>query len=313
MPVRAILGVLLLASASIALAENGVDDSGRLLSRIEGKALAERILGYPTSTPWPDCSHLVHEVLNDAGLEYPYATSNELYAGVPHFRRVRRGQAGDLVVWRGHVGVVVDSQNHRFFSSTESGPRTDDYQNDYWRGRGIPHFYRYVVTDQTQLMTRAQRGPSSKRIVKPADTNDEDESSGQKTIQPAEAVVVYRVPESLPIEPSAHKLSKADIDRALAGYLQASIAAFEKKQSIDEAIVVVRRAQVRKIHLEKNFGWAEIRFDSRAYLAQDGTWNKIKAEKVRWSLRHNEDGWQLLLPSDRIYVSQAAAARSSSH
>ena len=49
-----------------------------------------------------------------------------------------------------------------------------------------------------------------------------------------------------------------------------------------------------------------------AYLTDVRGWlddcvESCQAEKVRWSLRHNEDGWQLLLPSDRIYVSQAAA------
>jgi hypothetical protein len=305
MPVRAIFGIVLLASASTAMAENHVADSGRLLPRTEGKVLAERILGYPTSTPWPDCSHLVHEVLNDAGLEYPYATSNDLYVGVPHFRRVRRAQPGDLIVWRGHVGIVVDSQNHRFFSSTESGPRTDDYQSDYWRGRGIPRFYRYVVSDETQLVARARHDASSKSIsAKPTDADEEGETSGETANKPGQPVLAYRIPETLPIETSARKLSKADIDRALTGYLQTSTTAVESRQSTNATIVVVRRVQVKKVHLEDNSGWAEIRFDSQAQLAPDGAWNKAKAEKVRWSLRRNEDGWHLLLPSGRIYVSQ---------
>jgi hypothetical protein len=78
----------------------------------------------------------------------------------------------------------------------------------------------------------------------------------------------------------------------------------ESRQSTNATIVVVRRVQVKKVHLEDNSGWAEIRFDSQAQLAPDGAWNKAKAEKVRWSLRRNEDGWHLLLPSGRIYVSQ---------
>jgi len=36
-----------------------------------------------------DCSHLVHQAYLDAGFEYPYANSFELYAGNENFQRVR--------------------------------------------------------------------------------------------------------------------------------------------------------------------------------------------------------------------------------
>jgi hypothetical protein len=154
-------------------------------------------------------------------------------------------------------------------------------------------------------VAQARGGSSTKSIsVKTAEADEEGEPSGKTANKAGEPVLAYRVPESLPIETSARKLSKADIDRALTGYLQASTAALETNQSSDATIVVVRRVQVKKIHLEDNSGWAEIRFDSRSQLAPDGTWSKTKAEKVRWSLRHDEDRWQLLLPSDRVYVSQ---------
>jgi NlpC/P60 family len=278
--VRAIAAIALLAVASTAVAEDRAPDTGRLLHRTEGSVIADRALAYPTSTPWPDCSHLVHEVLSDAGFEYPYAASNELYEGVPQFRRVRRPQPGDLIVWPGHVGFVVDTKKHRFFSSTTSGPRTDDYQSDYWRGRGVPRFYRYVVTEQTQLVARA-----------PA----------------PEASVAWQAPESLPIESRSGKLSKADVELALAKYLRSSTPVLEAKNRTENAVTVVRRAQVKKVKVKDDLGWAEIRFDSRAQLVPDGTWNKTKAEKVRWSLRRSDDGWQLVLPQNGVYVSESAA------
>ncbi len=91
-----------------------------------------------------DCSHLVHAIYERAGFSYPYQTSFELYDGAGKFQRVWYPQPGDLVVWRGHVGIVVRPSRHVFYSFLRSGPTTDDYQSPYWISRGIPRFYRYV-------------------------------------------------------------------------------------------------------------------------------------------------------------------------
>src|SRR6266567_4771234 len=93
-----------------------------------------------------DCSHLVHAVYQRAGLPYAYAPSDDLYDGVQGFQRVSRPQPADLVVWRGHVGIVIRPSRHAFFSVLHAGPGIDDYQNRYWRGRGHPRFYRYIKT-----------------------------------------------------------------------------------------------------------------------------------------------------------------------
>lgn len=92
----------------------------------------------------PDCSHLVHAVYEAAGFPYDYAPSSDLYAGVESFQRVKAPLPGDLVVWQGHVGIVIKPSRHIFFSYLSSGPGTDDYKAAYWKHRGQPHFYRYV-------------------------------------------------------------------------------------------------------------------------------------------------------------------------
>jgi cell wall-associated NlpC family hydrolase len=91
-----------------------------------------------------DCSHLVHAIFQRAGFPYAYATSDDLYDGVEGFQRVSRPKPGDLVVWRGHVGIVIRPSRHAFFSFLHAGPGIDDYRNRYWRGRGQPRFYRYM-------------------------------------------------------------------------------------------------------------------------------------------------------------------------
>jgi hypothetical protein len=140
---------------------------GRLLTRSEGREIVDLALNEMTTPDEkPDCSHLMQQVFDEAGFGYPYATSYQLYAGVPGFQRVERAQPGDLVVWQGHVGLVVDPLAHSFFSSVGTGLETQQYDSDYWRRRGRPRFYRYLVgvvgTDSDDAAPRqaAQQTPA---------------------------------------------------------------------------------------------------------------------------------------------------------
>lgn len=91
-----------------------------------------------------DCSHLVHAIYERAGFSYDYASSSDLYEGIEGFQRVELPQPGDLVVWRGHAGIVIRPSHHVFFSFLHGGPGIDDYEAPYWTSRGRARFYRYV-------------------------------------------------------------------------------------------------------------------------------------------------------------------------
>jgi cell wall-associated NlpC family hydrolase len=104
-----------------------------------------------------DCSHLVHGIYERAGFAYSYASSSDLYKGVEGFQRIPRPQPGDLVVWRGHVGIVIRPSRHVFFSLMTSGPGIDDYQAPYWASRGQARFFRYVKNDPCPGCGRSQR------------------------------------------------------------------------------------------------------------------------------------------------------------
>jgi len=108
-----------------------------------------------------DCSHLVHAIYQRAGFPYAYASSDDLYAGVEGFQRVSRPQPGDLVVWRGHAGIVIRPSRHVFFSRLHAGPGTDDYTNRYWSGRGQARFYRYIKKDacEGRMLARGRASP----------------------------------------------------------------------------------------------------------------------------------------------------------
>ena len=69
-----------------------------------------------------DCSHFVHDLYEQAGYSYEYASSDDLYVGVDEFRLVTRPQPGDLAVWHGHVGIVVNAAF--LFQPPQHGPRS---------------------------------------------------------------------------------------------------------------------------------------------------------------------------------------------
>lgn len=91
-----------------------------------------------------DCTHLVHYLYQRFDLDYDYANSISLYKGVKAFRRVARPQAGDLIVWRGHAGIVVDPEEHTFVSALRTGVKVSSYVSNYWKRKGMPRFLHYV-------------------------------------------------------------------------------------------------------------------------------------------------------------------------
>ena len=106
-----------------------------------------------------DCSHFVQYLYEQAGLYYGYAPSKILYEGMEGFKRVAHPKPGDLIVWRGHVGVVVDPDETTFLSALRSGVKVSSYQSHYWQRRGKPHFLRYVGTDEGDAPEWAMRRP----------------------------------------------------------------------------------------------------------------------------------------------------------
>jgi cell wall-associated NlpC family hydrolase len=97
-----------------------------------------------------DCSHLVQAIYSKAGFPYPYASSSDLYAGTDDFERVTNPQPGDLVVWPGHVGIVISPARRVFYSRLRHGPGIDSYDTEYWKTRGSARFYRYVTDGPAQ-------------------------------------------------------------------------------------------------------------------------------------------------------------------
>jgi hypothetical protein len=97
-----------------------------------------------------DCSHLVHSLYERVGLSYPYATSRAVYRGIEEFQRVVEPKSGDLVVWRGHMGIVVDPLRHSFLSALRTRVKISSYVSEYWKHRGSPRFFRFALSAKRQ-------------------------------------------------------------------------------------------------------------------------------------------------------------------
>ncbi|HLJ27328.1 MAG TPA: CHAP domain-containing protein [Candidatus Angelobacter sp.] len=164
--IEGILAIFLLAGLCVPATPQTVQEDRRvrLVSPEEGEMILQAAWKLRRGLhPKPDCSHFVHAIYSQAGFDYEYASASDVYDGIDSFRRVLRPQSGDLVVWRGHVGIVVAPDEHSFYSSVLSGFAIEDYDSDYWTSRGRPRFYRYVANYRQTIPALNQASAAGKQ------------------------------------------------------------------------------------------------------------------------------------------------------
>jgi len=279
----------------------------------------------------PDCSHLVHEVYTHAGYPYPYADSFELYAGMHSFVRVPKPQPGDLVVWRGHVGIVVDPGKRSFFSSVTSGLRTELYDAPQWRARGPARFYRYAAATRGNLALANERRP---RITKEPvqvvtalsveDSRANSSGSAEPITKSANSTTTVapdvglpssgsklEIPSSILVAASRDRPTEAEIAEAVSELNNGTgnILREEDLSRLDRKVIVYDNLSIDRIEFKGNRGSAQARIKSRATLRGESIERKPRYEKFRWELRRVNGGWEVLVPKDRVYVPRDVAVR----
>jgi hypothetical protein len=152
---------LLVVPAALAQESQRKTTAPRPLSRHEGLAIVRTALHSRHRAP--DCSHLVHTLYERAGFPYDYAPSSDLYEGIDDFRRVVNPQPGDITVWRGHAGIVVNPAQHSFFSMLSAGPGVDTWDSTYWKQWGRPHFFRYLKQTPSGTLSSSMRTTNLKQ------------------------------------------------------------------------------------------------------------------------------------------------------
>jgi hypothetical protein len=277
------------------------------LTRSEGLAILDVALDSRYHAEFAfDCSHFVHGIYERAGLPYEYASSSDLYAGIDEFRRVSRPQPGDLAVWRGHAGIVVNPVQHSFFSVLSSGPGLASYDSPYWKQRGRPHFFRYIKSVPRDAGSSSIRTASWKPMVlgktEPHETAAEDPVPD---IQETAHVVVLNFVRHKP-------------DQVETAFLQACNDSAEMLRGRDlfkpaQSLVVFGDFEVKKVHITGNQGWIEVQIDELVFLAGKVEVRK-RSERQRWSLRRDDNkSWGLTPSRNAVYVPQHTAEGILAH
>ena len=325
------------ASAQKAPAPQPAAPAVRLVSAEEGHEIAAAALEQDGPIPGrQDCSHLVHQIYTYAGYEYPYASSFDLYAGNGKFRRIRHPQAGDLVAWRGHVGIVLDPREHTFYSLVRSGLEAEDYLGPYWRSRGRPRFYRYLVDTRTPrtLVQTAEATPTARpRPKKSAPVSagavGEEVAEAEKPARPSAAIEASErtpvmasrpePPNKNTAEPIASSIAisasgRPSADEVADGISELSNAAasvLRTNEPLKAAtpVVIFDEMKVERVEIKGDRGWAHLQINSRVRISGEGADFKQRHDKVRWELRRQESGWVALAPAERVFVPRDGAVR----
>ena len=326
------------AQAQVRSASQESVSNSRLLSAEGGRTIvnAARDQDQPERGA-QDCSHLVHQTYLDAGFEYAYASSFELYAGNENFERVRKPQPGDLIVWPGHVGIVLDPLEHSFYSLVSTGLEAQNYLAAYWMSRGRPRFYRYKI-ENAEIMT-ASKTPASSRTSHSAKQQEtevavEERSpvAGSNSNRPPRAVSertkvvngpaalpapvvesnTFEVPQSIVIAAGNKQPTTSQVAEGISELSNASgtVLRSDDPSKLAMPVVIFDRLHVERLEIKRDHGWARLQIDSRATIAGGETNYKRRHEKVRWELRKTESGWEAVAPADRTYVPNDVAVRN---
>ena len=167
---------LLLPKGAFAQSDASIDHSARTQA---AEKLVE--LGLQIHKTSLDCSHFVNSLFEATGLSYDYQPSRVLYRGTEGFKRILRPEIGDLIVWPGHVGIVVDPEEKTFVSALRSGVKVASYTSRYWRRRGHPRFLRYSLPPNATI-TWEVGGGSEKSLNKWELTSWESVSDGATAV-----------------------------------------------------------------------------------------------------------------------------------
>ena len=301
----------------------------RLLDAEEGLA----ILGAALETRSPahraesrsDCSHLVNTIYERAGFPYTYASSSDLYMGTDDFRRVAQPQAGDLIVWRGHAGIVVSPRQHTFFSALRSGFGVQPYDSAYWLGRGHPHFLRYVRQNPASVLAASNKpvslqpaamhiAPVTQNVPFITVSGPWDEEFEDGSVPYGQAPLARSIPRTVVVA-SPHP-SPEQVRAALLAAFRDTADALQAQDvfQLSSPLICFDEFEVGKIQRKGDGGWVEMHLVAPDPITGKPSRGRKIADRQHWGLhRSDAETWELSLPGDAVYLPRALAVRVLSH
>ncbi len=303
--------------------------ASRLLGRDDGlSVIAAALESRVHQGSKADCSHLVHAIYKRAGFPYSYVSSSDLYIGINEFHRVGHPQPGDLVVWPGHVGIVINPAQHSFFSVLRSGLGIDSYDAPYWRERGRPRFYRYILVPATNRPANTRAPRLSPTTLESTESHDDPEPAGAG-FDPREGggsqtesypVSLERAPGNIPI-PRVQLLKSprprpAEISRAVLQTFGDTGQTLRGKEifQLSQPLIIFDQLEVEEVRVKGEQGWAEVRISQLLSLTKGQVKQKKRKERYRWALsRRDRETWEVVLPQDGIYIPRDAAVSILAH
>jgi hypothetical protein len=332
-----VFAALSLCPLRAAASQENQREAYRLLTRDEGLAIVDAVSDHHRSLhskrTKPDCSHLVNDIYDLAGFPYSYAKSADLYRGHASFVRVSAPQPGDLIVWHGHVGLVLDPRRHFFYSSLRSGLETEDYTSAYWRRRGIPRFYRYRATSDQTILTARRIAPRNNldgnfrtQLVSQS-TSDQPRTNGtsRDSLEPLpgseDDSPIRHISNAGEIDPSAPSKVLINIGNKKPTAEQVKEAISKTYQSVSQGftadfllhskspVVIFTQLRVERLEFKGKHGWADVSIDTEATLTSGTLEKASRNDHQRWELQHAKSGWTTIVPTQNIYVPPAFAVR----
>ncbi len=292
--------------AQVSPDQNGAPSStndARPLTWREGSAIIENARENSSQIdPAQDCSHLVHDIYDLAGLHYAYAPSMDLYHGVDSFERVRTPQPGDLIVWRGHVGLVVNPGERSFYSSLSTGPKVDIYDSPVWRRRGPVRFFRYLLHagERIRFAPNALTAEVDDSVSPGSGLDSNPHKTSTKTkqapLRPEYTEVVF------PDRPTRSAFEEAMLQLW-------SDPSDQRQDQWEEAsdLVIVESLKIERLHLQGSTGTVDARIRAAGHLTTDAADGKPSTQTVRFRLIRYKTGWRIENSSVRMYLSGNAA------
>jgi len=325
------------AKAQVTDAPKDKTSTTRLLTVEEGRTIADASLQQEQPEPGTlDCSHIIHQIYTDAGFDYPYASSFELFAGDENFTRVRSPRAGDLIVWPGHVGIVVDAEQHNFSSLVSTGFDVQDYESAYWRTRGRPRFYRYKVQTAAELTVAKNHAPAQisspnrpRSSPAPVENSPRAERSAINHLpQPAsertliygpmppveetEAVTPFEIPSNVIIAAATKPPTREEVAEGISELNDAAGSTLRSQDPFQgrSPLIIVEQFNVTHLEMKRDHGWARLQVESKVSIDKGAVQRKPLRESVLWELRRMPTGWEVVVPQDRTYVPHDVAVKN---